>query len=140
MGMYFGIINFTKHQIISSLNEEWKNDDWCNLHSVMHKFHWDHDDEIYIGCYCCYSSYAYDSATNKMYMYASSMGHVHDDHSYNERDYHCMAFIMKNNIMHTEDHVPQWNNSNLCTLCDYEYDATDLGICSKNFNWGFCLA
>ena len=63
MGRYFGIVNQTTNQKVSSY---WKGTPWCNCHDVMHQLHWASTDSIYSASYCDHREFVYNPETNTM--------------------------------------------------------------------------
>jgi len=63
MGRYFGLINLTKKQKVSSY---WKSDSYCDCHSVMHQLRWDTNDIIMSACYDTTCKIMYDEKENIM--------------------------------------------------------------------------
>jgi hypothetical protein len=49
MGADCYICNKTKLIIVSCNDSRWKNSNFCDCHEVMHRYHWDINDEIYTG-------------------------------------------------------------------------------------------
>lgn len=66
MGRYFSISNDTRNVCIREGNRCWKGNSQCDIHSVMHKFHWSKKDKISTSCYDTRIGFSYDKKRNIM--------------------------------------------------------------------------
>lgn len=63
MGKYYGLINHTRNQKVSSY---WKNDPWCDLYLVMHFLGWQPSDFITSASYDDIYNFIHDTENKTM--------------------------------------------------------------------------
>ncbi|XWV26741.1 hypothetical protein QJ857_gp0313 [Tupanvirus soda lake] len=159
MGRYFGIGNLTHKQIVSNY---WKADEFCDCHSVMHRYHWNIGDLIYSSSYCDYYEFEHDENTNTMKAVnkfddatarlnnsVNKKRKNNDDNSkqiylgYNGAHYDQDKIYenVRNNtniVDITSDHAPIWDG-NKCVVCEYVFDEKYIDMDNKNFDPTFCM-
>lgn len=153
MGAIYHLYNHTKNIIVSYY---WKNDEFCDIHEVMHRYRWKYSDVIISVGGCDYYLFKHNETTNQMkpvrqnintlnlYNSLNSInlefgGHVDNqpkqeiitdtkiytlnDISSNESESESESIPETTNII---DHVPIWNSSNCCEVCDYQFNVNDI--------------
>lgn len=127
MGRYFGLKNLTKNHRVSSY---WKNDEWCDLYAVMHKFKWDLTDKIYSASYCDFYEFEYSKVANSMFAKDKY------DYDFGKEDLDTelrLNFIFEKN--QGSNHIPEWDGD-ICKKCNYKFDNESLKP-STNFDGTF---
>lgn len=138
MGRYFGIKNNTKKIIVSQGNLCWKDDDFCDCHEVMHRYHWESMDKIVSVCYDTECKFVYNSKKNEMC--PLNVDDISDNESNNEysnnedsnNELVQVGFDGKNNDK-IADHVPIWKN-NKCQVCNYVFKNKNIEKDKTKFN------
>jgi hypothetical protein len=67
MGVRCVLVNLTKKQLVERADDCWKGDVlYCDIHDVMHKYHWKKTDDMYVFGDMYLGKYEYDKKTKKM--------------------------------------------------------------------------
>lgn len=67
MGFRCSIVNLTKKQSVDRDDDCWKgNALYCDIHDVMHKYHWKKTDDMYVFGDMYLGKYKYNKKTKKM--------------------------------------------------------------------------
>jgi hypothetical protein len=115
MGIHYGIYNKTKkHKVFYC----WKRP-FCDCHLVMHAYHWDGSDEIYVLSQNYRHNFIGDEKTGKMILTNNVICRESNDNAATA-NYDAMGFDLDQKIKQM-DHIPIWQN-NKCIVCDYYYD------------------
>lgn len=158
MGRHFGIANVTKKMEVSSGDRCWKADDFCDCHEVMHRYHWDINDNIYSMCYDTYCEFEYKLDSGKMILHelhpSESSFELLDEnnnkikkvgfdaHDGDDNDDANMKTFMKQSKKTSEqtcDHAPIWDG-NKCVTCNYIFDKLNIKKDERNFDHVFFMS
>lgn len=168
MGRYFTIGNYTQDHKISEGDRCWENKEYCDINSVMHKFHWDPLDRIYTACKDTYCMFKFDSKTLQMKKHNMDItsnticidlllaNQYYDDINVVKK----YAFLMdEDDIELTRDHIPIWTTNffvirttasngeeehalrrqTKCVVCGYIYNSYDMDRCEDEYDDTFLL-
>lgn len=161
MKRYFEIGNYTQDQKISEGDRCWEGKEYCDINSVMHKFHWDPLDKIYTKCRdtCCIFKFdskalqmkKYNITSNTIYFDSLLANYYYDDINVVKK----YAFLMdEDDIKLTQDHIPIWitnffvirtvgrngeeehslRRQTKCVVCGYIYNSYDLDRCEDEYD------
>ncbi len=117
MGIYYGIFNKTKQTKVFYF---WK-DPFCDCHLVMHAYHWDHSDEIYVLSHYIKQNLSFDEKTNQMKLTDISVRKSSDRMNLENNQALGFEFDQYDDL-ELIDHVPKWID-NKCIICGYVCDS-----------------
>lgn len=119
MGAYYFLYNKTKKVIVYNDHGSWRNDAFCDRHSVMHKYQWDITDKIYSlgGCGSCGSCILkHDENTNAM---------VDDIDAFYEEMEGRDSLKLSENYLVYHNEIRERNDAKKNSLSDICVDASD---------------
>lgn len=137
MGRYFGLYNATRNTSVSCGNRCWKGHDECDIHEVMHRYHWHVDDEILSGCYDSCNQFIYDKDFGTMYPKCCNNFDTNDNIEENnikeEKIKQIYLGFGGNESENLASHAPIWKEGK-CIVCNYQYDSKDIEIDEPKFD------
>lgn len=132
MGVYYGLGNTTKKIRVSHY---WKGDPYCDIHQVMHRYHWDINDDIFSAGGCSYYIFNHNEDDNIMYVIEQDLSEaVHKSKKTNKSEDDIICHVgfggyesefEKSNDLNLSDHAPIWYN-NKCMVCQYVFDKNNI--------------
>ena len=107
------LYNQTRNQLISQGKSNWKNTPFCDCHTVMHRYGWMPNDEIYSFYNGKYKRFLYNKEKNEMEIDESKTCKPNIVPPVNMYTFGCDDYDLEKQ----SDHVPIWKNGWKCDRC-----------------------
>lgn len=150
MGRYFGLMNLSRNQSVSEGLRCWKAYPFCDVHEVMHRYHWEPTDKIMSAAYDSSYKFVYQAGENVMDVeeLTPDFGEDEDIEDIEEEKTSDvkqkrqqpplnLGFGSSDDEMKEQsDHVPTWKGDT-CTTCGYKFNPKNMENDQEKFNTVF---